>query len=206
MQTMESHWEQVYSSKPVDAVSWYQPQATTSLTMIAEAGLPRTAPVIDVGGGASTLVDGLLDAGRGNLTVLDLSAAALRAARQRLGARAESVQWIEGDVTRVRLPDAAYALWHDRAVFHFLIEAEDRARYLMQLYRALVADGQVLMATFAPDGPTRCSGLPVKQYSAATLTAELGEKFELVDERREAHVTPGGQVQRFQYCRFRRRD
>lgn len=202
---MKSHWQQVYSSKPADAVSWYQPQATMSLAMIAEAGLPCTAPIIDVGGGASTLVDGLLDAGHGELTVLDLSAAALQAARQRLGARAASVQWIEGDVTRVALPGAAYALWHDRAVFHFLTEADDRALYLAQLRRALAADGQVLMATFAPDGPTRCSGLPVRQYSAASLATELGETFDLVDERRDAHVTPDGQVQRFQYCRFRRR-
>jgi SAM-dependent methyltransferase len=198
------HWEKTYSSKPADRVSWFQPHAERSLRLIAEAGIAPSAGLIDVGGGASTLVDDLLAKGYSALSVLDVSAAALALAQARLGARAEAVRWIEGDITAVALPPRAYALWHDRAVFHFLTAAEQRRAYLTSLLHALQPGGHLIVATFAENGPTLCSGLPVQRYSAARLQEEFGAAFTLLRSEEEAHRTPGGAVQNFVYCHFRR--
>jgi trans-aconitate methyltransferase len=199
----KAHWERVWSTRDDTATSWYQATPAVSLALIERAGAAPADPLIDVGGGASRLVDGLLDRGFSDLTVLDLSAAALDRARQRLGARAARVTWIEADVTAFR-PARRYRLWHDRAVFHFLREAEDRARYVANLDRALAPDGQAVIATFAPDGPTRCSGLDIVRYDAAQLAAQLGPGWVLCEERAERHRTPAGGEQRFGFYRFAR--
>ena len=199
----KDHWERVYSTKATDAVSWYQPHADFSLRLIEATGLPRGAAIIDVGGGASTLVDDLLALGRYDINVLDLSAAALEAAKARLGASAAAVTWRVADITRAGLPDRAYDLWHDRAVFHFLTAPEDRRAYVAAVRRALRPGGHVVIATFAEDGPLQCSGLPVQRYSPAQLQAEFGEGFELLSGEREQHATPSGSTQAFTYCHFR---
>jgi SAM-dependent methyltransferase len=198
----KAHWERVYARKATTAVSWFQEQAATSLRLIQSAGLPLEASILDVGGGASVLVDDLLAVGYRALTVLDLSGAALAAARARLGARAEPVRWIEGDSTRVDLPAAAFELWHDRAVFHFLTDPEDRQAYMRQLEHALKPGGHLIIATFAEDGPERCSELPVMRYSASELQAEIGAGYVLLHSEKEAHQTPGGALQSFTYCHF----
>ncbi|MDD2776916.1 MAG: methyltransferase domain-containing protein [Gallionella sp.] len=200
----KQHWETVYATKATDAVSWFQPQAATSLKLIQATGAAPTDPVIDVGGGASTLVDGLLANGFANVSVLDLSGAALAASRARLGEQAATVQWLEADITQVALPAQRYAVWHDRAVFHFLVDEADRAAYRKRLLNALQSNGQVIIATFAENGPTQCSGLPIRRYRAEELHAELGESFELVDSYTEEHRTPSGAIQQFVYVHLRR--
>ena len=200
----KQHWENVYSTKPHDQVSWYRDHLDNSLQMILNTGVEKDAAIIDVGGGASVLVDDLLDVGHRDLTVLDLSAAALAAARTRLGRRADAVRWIEGDATSTPLPAGRYALWHDRAVFHFLTGAEERAAYVRQVLHAVRPGGHVIVATFAEDGPTECSGLPVLRYDAAHLHAEFGASFALLGHEREVHITPGGRDQAFVYCFCRR--
>lgn len=200
----KEHWERVYATKQARQVSWYQPRAERSLRLIAQTGAPRGAAITDVGGGASTLVDDLLREGYTSLTVLDVSAAALAAARARLGEQARAVTWLEADVTQVDLPAAAYDIWHDRAVFHFLTEAPHRRAYVATLLRALRPGGHVVIATFAEDGPEKCSGLPVVRFSPAELKAALGDAFTLLQYEREEHHTPGGAAQRFVYCLFRR--
>lgn len=196
----KSHWEAVYSTKSPDSVSWFQDYAEESLRLIASTRLGSEAAIIDVGGGASTLVDDLLVAGYADISVLDLSAAALAAARQRLGAAADKVAWIEGDITRVNLPRARFDIWHDRAVFHFLTDAASRRRYVEQLMRLVRPGGHVIVATFAEDGPEQCSGLPVMRYSADELHAEFGDGFKLLAHRKEEHRTPFGRPQQFVYC------
>ena len=198
-----SRWDEVYRSKSADAVSWYQTRPTMSLALIAHAGVPKGAPLIDVGGGASALVDHLLREGHADLSVLDLSASALAAARERLGDAAGQVDWITGDVLAFA-PVKRYALWHDRAVFHFLVDAGERRRYLDALWRASEAGTQVVMATFAEDGPERCSGLPVARYRAVELHAVFGADYELLESTRETHRTPGGAEQHFTWIRMRR--
>ncbi|WP_306476157.1 class I SAM-dependent methyltransferase [Methyloversatilis sp.] len=198
------HWEDVYARKAPDSVSWFQPHAQHSLDLIARTGLMRDAAIIDVGGGASTLVDDLLARGYHDLTVLDLSAAALDAAQARLGDEARRVSWVEADITEVDLPAQRYDLWHDRAVFHFLTDAAQRQAYVEQVLRAVKPGGHVIVATFAEDGPDRCSGLPVMRYGADALHAEFGAPFELLEHSRETHHTPGGAVQQFVYCYCRR--
>jgi SAM-dependent methyltransferase len=200
----KDHWERVYARKATTAVSWFQEQAATSLRLIQATGLTPDAAILDVGGGASVLVDDLLATGYRDLTVLDLSGAALAAARARLGVRAEAVRWVEGDITRVELPAAAFDLWHDRAVFHFLTDSEDRRAYVRQLVHALKPDGHLVIATFAEDGPERCSDLPVMRYSAAELAKEFAAGFELLHAEKEAHRTPDDAVQSFTYCHLRR--
>lgn len=200
----KQHWEQVYATRPAEAVSWYQPHAERSLQLIHATGLGRQASIIDVGGGASTLADDLLGEGYTALTVLDLSAAALAAAQARLGPRASEVRWIEADIVTATLPLHAYDLWHDRAVFHFLTEERERKAYVAAVLRAVKPGGHVIVATFAPDGPLQCSGLPVMRYSADALHAEFGSAFELLAHQREEHRTPLGSVQRFVYCYCRR--
>jgi len=202
--TAKSHWEQVYTSRTTTNVSWYQEHAEESLRLIQESGINRMAPVIDVGGGASTLVDDLLQAGYREVSVLDLSATALAAARRRLGAQAGRVRWIEGDITEVQLPREHFQLWHDRAVFHFLIDPRQRAAYVEQVMQAVRPGGYVIVATFGEDGPLQCSGLPVRRYQAHELHGEFGDAFTLLRHRKESHRTPAGAVQQFVYCYCRK--
>lgn len=202
----KDHWEKVYSTKPTDGVSWYQEHADRSLDLIRGTGVRPDASIIDVGGGASTLVDDLLREGYASLTVLDLSGAALAAARTRLGQRASEVTWLEADITRAGLPAQAYDVWHDRAVFHFLTSEDDRKAYVETVLRAVKPGGHVIVATFAEDGPLQCSGLPVRRYSADELHAEFGQPFTLLRHQREEHHTPFGTVQKFVYCYCRRQD
>lgn len=197
----QSHWNDVYHAKGAQNVSWFQTEPALSLELIKAAAPPRDGGILDVGGGASVLVDRLLDVGYARIGVLDISAAALALARQRLGARAERIEWFEVDVTRFLSPHG-FALWHDRAVFHFLTAAEDRRAYVAALGRALTPGGAVVMATFASDGPPQCSGLDVARYDEAGLAAELGSAFVLRETRHETHRTPWNTEQRFLYCRF----
>jgi 2-polyprenyl-3-methyl-5-hydroxy-6-metoxy-1,4-benzoquinol methylase len=200
MHDQREHWEKVYQTKPADTVSWFQEHATRSLELIRSVGASLNASLIDVGGGASTLVDDLLGSGFKNVTVLDLSASALDVARMRLGAAADSVTWMQGDICAVNLPDQRYDIWHDRAVFHFLTDATDRAAYVQQVMKSVNPGGHVIVATFAPDGPEQCSGLPVARYSPGELHQEFGPSFELLEHMSEEHKTPWGSVQQFVYC------
>ena len=200
---IKSHWENVYSSKDTDEVSWHQDRAECSLDLIRRSGVDHAASIIDVGGGASTLVDDLLGQGYSDISVLDLAGTALEAARARLGERSTRVQWWEANVLEVGLPQNGYDLWHDRAVFHFLTSAEDRQAYADAVRHALKPGGFIILATFAEDGPTECSGLPVMRYRPEELQAEVGMGFTLVAQEKELHRTPSGATQRFVYCLFR---
>lgn len=200
----KQHWEQVYTSKSTDAVSWFQPHAALSLDLIRATGLGKDAGIIDVGGGASTLVDDLLANGYNDLTVLDLSIHALEAARRRLGKDENMVRWIEADITEVDLPTKRYDIWHDRAVFHFLTTPEQREAYVQTVFRSVKPGGHVIVATFAEDGPLECSGLPVMRYRPEELHDQFGEAFTLLKHTKEAHHTPAGKVQQFVYCYCRR--
>ena len=200
-----SHWEAIYSSRRPDEVSWFQARAVTSLELILAAAPERDTAVLDVGAGASRLVDDLLGMGYRDLTVLDLSGSAIRTVRDRLGSAASGVAFVEGDVTTMDLSPGSVGLWHDRAVFHFLTDPEDRRRYLRQVRRAVVPGGFALVATFAADGPLRCSGLEVCRYDPEQLHATFGPDFQLVESRREEHHTPSGGVQAFTYCLCRYR-
>jgi SAM-dependent methyltransferase len=199
----QTHWEQLYEAKSPEDTSWYQPHLQTSLDWIADVANSRSASIIDVGGGESTLVDDLLARGYGALTVLDIASAAIKKSQERLGAAAQSVVWLVGDVMTVTLPARTYDVWHDRAVFHFLTRPEQRLAYLRQLVSALKPGGQVVMATFGPDGPQKCSGLDVRRYDAGSLGRELGQEFHLLRSSIVEHRTPFGTVQQFLYCRFR---
>lgn len=201
----KQHWERVYATKQINDVSWFQEHAEQSLHLIREANIPFTAEIIDVGGGASTLVDDLVTSGYSALTVLDLSGTALKKAQARLGEKGSLVRWLEGDITQIELPQNAYDVWHDRAVFHFLTERQDRHAYVAKVFRAVKPGGHIIVATFAEDGPHQCSGLPVARYSPDALRAEFGEAFELVKHQREEHQTPFGTKQKFIYCYFRKR-
>ncbi|HLY96303.1 MAG TPA: class I SAM-dependent methyltransferase [Sideroxyarcus sp.] len=200
----KDHWEKVYATKATDAVSWFQEHAELSFDLIKSTGAGKDAGIIDVGGGASRLVDDLVAEGYNDLTVLDLSAAALNAARQRLGAQQNKVRWIEADITQVNLPANRYDIWHDRAVFHFLTTPEQRAAYVRTVFRSVKPGGHVIVATFAEDGPLQCSGLPVMRYRPDELHDEFGEAFTLLKHQKEAHHTPSGNVQQFVYCYCRR--
>jgi len=204
MPSRKAHWEQIYRDKQPEEVSWHQVAPELSLALIAATGQGLDARLLDVGGGASRLVDALLDQGYRRLTILDISAAALAHARTRLGDRAGQVHWLEADATAFDLGHEV-DIWHDRAVFHFLTEAADRAAYIDQLDRHLAPHGQAIIAAFAPDGPERCSNLPVVRYSAEILAETLGDRFRLIETRTEQHLTPGGARQSFLYHRFRRR-
>ena len=200
----KTHWEHVYETKAPTQVSWYQEHARLSLQYIRKTGIQKTDAIIDVGGGASTLADDLVADGYQHISILDVSAAALQLARQRLGTHAADVNWIEADVTQADLPEQAYDLWHDRAVFHFLTQTIDRQRYIATLRHAVRVGGHIILATFAPDGPERCSGLDVVRYSPESLHHEFGKGFEVVDSARETHHTPSGTEQKFIYCCCRR--
>jgi len=197
------HWDRAYAAKPIQRLGWYRPALERSFAWIESLRLPLDVPFIDIGGGASTLVDDLVQAGYRDITVLDVSATALAHAKERLGEPAAAVRWIVADVTTADLPADAYALWHDRAVFHFLVDAGERDRYRAALARSLEPGGHLLIGTFAPDAPPRCSGLPVERYDRDKLVAEFGDDFVLLESVEEMHVTPGGVEQNYLYCLFR---
>ncbi|MGX4768705.1 class I SAM-dependent methyltransferase [Bradyrhizobium guangdongense] len=199
-----THWQTVYATKGETEVSWFQDSPAISLEMIRAATSDLSAAIIDIGGGASRLADALLHDGYLNLAVLDLSANALDAAKQRIGPAASAVDWIVADATTWR-PARTYDVWHDRAAFHFLTDPRDRAAYIERLRTAVAPGGHVIIATFAPDGPEKCSGLPVQRHDSASLLGELGTDFELVETLSETHQTPWHSTQAFQFSRFRRR-
>jgi len=200
----KKHWETVHGSKTPEETSWYQPVPHLSLAMIDRTKLGPGASLIDIGGGTSLLVDHLLDRGFRDLTVLDISSEALAKAARRLGNRAARVNWIEADVTKFESP-RQFDLWHDRAAFHFLTDPADRRAYMNVLRKALVPGGHAIIATFAPGGPEKCSGLQIVQYDAARLGTELGPEFSLQEQQEERHVTPAKREQLFNFFRFQRR-
>jgi SAM-dependent methyltransferase len=193
----------VYSTKAPDAVSWFRPHLEASLALIERVAADRTAPVIDVGGGASTLVDDLVARGYGNITVLDISGSALEVSRMRLGLEADRVHWLSADITEAGLLPHSYDVWHDRAVFHFLTAKEQRVAYVEKVADALKLDGHVIIGTFGREGPAKCSGLDVVRYDGESLQREFGERFHLVDSFEELHNTPFGTKQQFLYCCLR---
>jgi len=196
----QNHWEAIYRSKAPDTVSWYRPHLEVSLGLIERAAGSGSA-IIDVGGGESTLVDDLLKRGFQNVSVLDISATALDVTKERLGKdMADRVTWIAGDVTRVNLPRRSFDVWHDRAVFHFLTAAEDRDAYVRTVLHSMRPGGFVIVSTFGPEGPMRCSGLDVVRYDAAALHGQFGASFRLVESSKEVHQTPWGAAQQFLYC------
>ena len=199
----QAHWENVYATKDEHAVSWYQEKPDISLDLIRATGVKATASIIDIGGGASRLVDALINEGFKTVAVLDLSEKALATSKARLGARGAQVQWVVADVTTWK-PSQTYDVWHDRAALHFLTDSKDRAAYVERVIRAVRPGGHVIIGTFAPDGPERCSGLPVIRHDARTLGELLGPSFELVESKRHDHQTPSGAIQKFQFSRFQR--
>jgi SAM-dependent methyltransferase len=201
----QEHWEAVYGENAADRVSWYRPHLELSIAFIERAGLAKDAAIIDVGGGSSTLVDDLLERGYTNVTVLDISPTAIAGAKARLGPRAEIPSWLVADITRLELPEHRYDFWHDRAVFHFLQDLDSRRRYIAAVRRGLRPGGHIVVATFGPDGPKRCSGLDVVRYSVDEIHAEFGSPFEKVASSEEVHRTPWGGEQEFVYCYCRMR-
>jgi SAM-dependent methyltransferase len=200
----KEHWEKVYRDNPAEDLSWFQKRPEMSLQLIAATGVRKQDGIIDVGGGASVLVDCLLDEGFERLAVLDISGAALACARQRLGARAGKVLWLEADVTTFA-PPHRFAVWHDRAVFHFLTAAEDRAAYVRTLAQTVSPGGHVIIATFAVDGPLKCSGLEIARYDEAGIRAQFGSGFEFRSQKNEVHATPWRTEQKFSYFVFSRK-
>jgi len=198
--TNETYWDTVYRTKAPDAVSWYRPHLERSLELIEAVVPDLSASIIDVGGGESTLVDDLLAKGYRNISVLDISRTAVEVAQKRLGRMAHHVTWLVEDITQTTLPASHYDMWHDRAVFHFLTQAEDRIAYVRQVARAIKPGGYVIVATFGPEGPQKCSGLDVVRYDADSLHGEFGASFKLVDSKTEIHQTPFGTSQQFLYC------
>ena len=199
----QAHWESVYTTKGENEVSWFQQSPAPSLELIVQAGAAGNSAIIDIGGGASRLVDHLVEQGFEDVTVLDLSDAALKAAKARLGVRADRVRWLVADAT-IWEPVKQYDIWHDRAAFHFLTDGNDRAAYVARLGRGLKIGGHAIIATFAPDGPEKCSGLPVARYDSASLGRALGTAFNLVHTQRHEHATPWDARQIFQFSVFRR--
>jgi SAM-dependent methyltransferase len=200
----KSHWENVYTTKPHDQVSWYREHLDNSLKMILQTGVGRDAAIIDIGGGSSTLVDDLLDNGFADVSVLDISGAAIDKSKERLGERSGRVAWFEADVTEVTLPGDHYSVWHDRAVFHFLIDADDRRKYVELVMRSLKAGGHIIVASFGLEGPQKCSGLDVARYSPESMHDQFGNQFRLVKSLDETHQTPFGTTQEFVYCYCRK--
>jgi 2-polyprenyl-3-methyl-5-hydroxy-6-metoxy-1,4-benzoquinol methylase len=197
----KNHWETVYRQKAVEETSWHQPSPKMSLWMIGRTAVSVETPIIDIGGGASLLADHLLGLGYRDVTVLDISRAALEQAQSRLGDRSKQLNWIEADVTRFR-PARPYGMWHDRAAFHFLTDAEDQQRYASVLEEALEPGGQAIIATFSPQGPKKCSGLDIVRYDAQKIEKTLGPAFRLLEQQEDLHTTPAGREQRFNYFRI----
>jgi SAM-dependent methyltransferase len=200
----KKHWENIYQSKSTEEVSWFQPRPERSLGIIEGMKLPASAKIIDVGGGDSLLVDHLLDLGYENITVLDISEAAIARAKQRLGARASHVQWIVADAATFE-PTTQYDLWHDRAAFHFLTQDAEIAHYLHAAHHGLAPNGHLVIGTFSDQGPKKCSGIDIKQYSETNMTEGLSPLFEKINCRTVDHTTPSGGVQNFLFCHFRKR-
>lgn len=196
----QTHWESVYNSKAPDAVSWYRPHLEISLDLIDRHVADRSASIIDVGGGESTLIDDLVSRGYQDLTVLDISSTAIEATKKRLGPAAEQVRWILGDITQVPFPPRSFDVWHDRAVFHFLIDPAQRQAYVRSALNAVRPAGYVIVSTFGPEGPTKCSGLEVIRYDAETLHREFGRRFRIEEISKELHRTPLGAAQQFVCC------
>lgn len=196
----KTYWEKIYTTKAPGAVSWYRPHLEISLALIERAAEARSASIIDVGGGESTLVDDLLLRGYKNITVLDVSQTAIDLTKSRLGSAAEHVRWLVADVAEIELEPRAYDLWHDRAVFHFLTAREQRAAYVRQVARSVKPGGHIIVSTFGSEGPTTCSGLEVMRYDAQSLHGEFGGRFRLVESSKELHHTPFGTTQQFLYC------
>jgi len=192
-----SHWEQVHATKDPEQVSWFRPHLERSMELIERAAPDRLASIVDVGAGQSTLVDDLLGLGYEKITVLDISQTALDASKKRVGRSGLAVQWICGDVTEVELPEGRIDVWHDRAVFHFLTEAGQRRSYVERVKRALKPGGGLIVSTFGPSGPERCSGLAAMRYDAPALGSEFGDRFRLVESSLDLHETPSGAVQQF---------
>lgn len=203
-ETRQAHWNRTYAEKGEARVSWFEDRPETSLALIRQLRTPDSAAIIDIGGGASRLVDALLEDGWPSITVLDVSEAALDLAKARLGESAGRVDWIADDIAKW-MPTRAFDIWHDRAAFHFLTDPEDRAAYVERLRIGVKPGGYAIIATFAPEGPERCSGLPVERYDGAKLLGAIGPEFELIDERRHPHATPWGSTQAFQYSTLRRK-
>jgi len=201
----QAHWEKVYQTKAADSVSWYRQHLDVSLELLEHGGLSSVSKLIDIGGGASTLVDDLLERGMTGVTVLDISEAALAVPQARLGAHAKAVNWIVADILHAELPEAGFDLWHDRAVFHFLTDPVDARTYAQQAGRAVKSGGYALIAGFAPDGPERCSGLPVARRSADDIARIFAPAFFLQQVRSEHHLTPAGTAQSFAYALLKRR-
>jgi SAM-dependent methyltransferase len=201
MSDRKEHWENIYQQNSPLKLSWYKENPELSMQLIHDTHISRDAAIIDVGGGASTLVDRLVDDGYANVAVLDVAARALAHARVRLAAKACRIQWYEEDVTGFESPNK-YSLWHDRAVFHFLINKTDRDKYVKVLRRSLRSGGHLIMMTFAIDGPSKCSGLDIVQYDEHILAAALGTGFQLMESGFENHFTPAGKQQKFAYFRF----
>jgi len=200
----QKHWERVYEINPAEKVGWYRPHLETSLQWIKSLGLSQDSRIIDVGGGASILVDDLTSEAFRSIAVVDLSKKALDLARERLGKRGKAITWIDGDITSIKVPANYYDLWHDRAVFQFLTTPEQRQLYKKNLLKALKPRGDLILAVFAPEAPPQCSGLPVERYTRPDLKSTLGPEFELQKHLKELHVTPGGVEQMYLYCHFKR--
>ncbi|MGB5693174.1 MAG: class I SAM-dependent methyltransferase [Flavobacteriaceae bacterium] len=198
------HWEEIYQTKETEEVSWYQKSPKTSLELIQQSDLPKTARIIDMGGGDSLLVDNLLEMGFNNISVVDISETALNKSRERLGAKGADVNWIQGNATRFH-PPGKFDLWHDRATFHFLIHENKIDRYLQTAYQHINPEGILLLGTFSEKGPHQCSGLPVNQYSSKSLVRRLEKQFEIITCKTIDHFTPTGSAQNFLYCIFRRK-
>ena len=196
----KTHWESIYAAKAPEQVSWYQPHLQVSLDLIQRAAKDKSTAIVDVGGGESTLVDDLIARGFEKVTVLDVSEIAIRATQKRLGDAADRVGWLIADITQTELPAAAFDIWHDRAVFHFLTDSAQRTAYVRQVVRSVKRGGHVMVSTFGPDGPTKCSGLDVIRYDADSLHDQFGARFRLVESQKEIHHTPFGTDQQFLYC------
>jgi 2-polyprenyl-3-methyl-5-hydroxy-6-metoxy-1,4-benzoquinol methylase len=197
---VKTHWENVYTTKAPESVSWYRAHLETSIALVARATGSLSASIVDIGSGESTLVDDLLVRGYKNLTVLDISQTAIDVTKKRLGSAEEQVHWLVGDIVEVELDPQVYDVWHDRAVFHFLRRPEQRLAYVRQVTRAVKPGGHVIVSTFGPEGPTRCSGLEVMRYDAESLHSEFGGRFRLVESSKELHQTPFGTTQQFLFC------
>ncbi len=196
----KTHWEKVYATKQPEAVSWYRAHLETSVALIERAAHSRSASIIDIGAGESTLVDDLLARGYEHITVLDVSQTALEVTKKRLGPLAERIKWVVADITQMQLEPLTYDVWHDRAVFHFLTSTEQRAVYVRNVATAVKPGGHVIVSTFGPEGPTKCSGLEVMRYDAQSLHDEFGIRFRLMESSKELHKTPFGTTQQFLYC------
>jgi ubiquinone/menaquinone biosynthesis C-methylase UbiE len=204
MATRKEHWDSVYAAKAPRELTWFREHLDTSLRMIRNTGAVKDAAIIDVGGGNSTLVDDLLEGGSVDVSVLDISSKAISDSKERVGERGDDVEWIVADITKIELPPDRYDIWHDRAVFHFLTDDEDRRRYVDLVMRSLKRGGHIIVASFSLDGPQKCSGLDVMRYSPETMHDEFGDTFRLVESIPETHIAPSGKIQDFVYCYCRK--